>query len=145
MIISVRGGTKFQNALVREVVEYFHKKCMINYSAIQIDIRLSKNLEEELGVYGFCSLEKTYRPREFEIELEKNMTHEDLIKTLFHELVHVKQYATGELVESGLGFACRSTKWKDKDHSKTPYSKQPWERQAFRLQEKLYTEFMKGV
>ena len=145
MVISVRGGSKFQNALVREIVEFYHAKYMSRFSAIQIDIRLTKNLVEDYGIYGYCFPESTYRPREFEIEIDKNLSLEQLIKTLFHELVHVKQYARGELVEQSANAIKSSTKWKEKDHSTTPYSKQPWEREAFKLQDKLYKEFMGAI
>jgi len=142
MVLSVRGGSKFQNALVREVVQFYHEKELSRYTAIQLEIKLSKGLVEEYGMYGCCCPETTYRPREFEIEVEKTLSYEELIKTMLHELIHVKQYVKGELVEERAGSACGATTWKKKDHTKTPYSKQPWERQAFKNEEKLYQDFM---
>jgi hypothetical protein len=62
------------------------------------------------------------------------------IKTVIHELIHVKQYVTGQLSDK-VGRAS-GVIWKGIDHSKTTYSRQPWEREAYRLQEKLFIEFM---
>lgn len=56
------------------------------------------------------------------------------ITTLAHEFVHVKQFARGELNE-GL------TRWKNKNHEKTEYWDQPWEKEARRLQGKLVETF----
>jgi len=57
------------------------------------------------------------------------------MSTLAHELVHVKQFARGELTEN-LQY------WKGKDHSETKYWEQPWEKEARRLQKKLMNEYM---
>jgi len=57
------------------------------------------------------------------------------MSTLAHELVHVKQFARGELTHN-LQY------WKGKDCSDTDYWKQPWEIEARRLQKKLMIEFM---
>tara|TARA_B110000503_G_scaffold85316_1_gene129716 strand:+ start:805 stop:993 length:189 start_codon:yes stop_codon:yes gene_type:complete len=57
------------------------------------------------------------------------------MSTLAHELVHVKQFARGELSDN-LQY------WKGKDCSDTDYWKQPWEKEARRLQKKLMNDFM---
>ena len=59
------------------------------------------------------------------------------MSTLAHELVHVKQFARGELTEN-LQY------WKGKDHSETEYWDQPWEKEARRLQIQLMTKYMKS-
>ena len=102
---------------------------------------MCKNLAINEGVDGYCfNVEGGRRSREYEISIDNGMTFDNFIKTLLHEFIHVKQYVTGELFDSGRGKA--KTTWKEQDHSRTPYSKQPWEREAYRLQEKLYNEFM---
>ena len=53
---------------------------------------------------------------------------------LAHELVHAKQFLTGQLSPV-------KQNWKTKDYSKTPYSRQPWEREAYAKEEKLYKIF----
>jgi hypothetical protein len=51
-------------------------------------------------------------------------------------MVHVKQFAKDELDPA-------LTRWKSKDHSRTEYWDQPWEKEARRLQAKLVANFEK--
>jgi hypothetical protein len=57
------------------------------------------------------------------------------MSTLAHELVHVKQFARGELSDN-LQY------WKGKDHSSTKYWEQPWEKEARKLQKKLMVQYI---
>ena len=63
---------------------------------------------------------------------------EDMIKTMFHELVHVKQTEEGDLSIDGKS-------WKGKlyktDHMEVDYEHLPWEVEAFKLEEKMWEEF----
>ena len=66
---------------------------------------------------------------EFEITLRPNV--EDLRIALAHELIHVKQYLDGRLVETDLGMF-----WEGKfiDNTKVIYSELPWEKEAHKLE-----------
>lgn len=57
----------------------------------------------------------------------------ELVKTLCHEMVHMKQYLRKELSMDGMV-------WKGKDFSEIPYNDQPCEIEAYDLQEKLYAK-----
>jgi hypothetical protein len=61
-----------------------------------------------------------------------------MIKTFFHELVHVKQLLKGELV-----IRSRYTLWKDQKWRKREYSFAPWEQQAAEGENRLYQGFLK--
>jgi hypothetical protein len=75
-------------------------------------------------------------PNSFLIEICRN-TEEEMLKSLGHELVHVLQYARGELNE-------QMTMWRGKkiDSEKIPYFEQPWEQEAIILEQKLYDAFL---
>lgn len=61
------------------------------------------------------------------------------VVNLAHEMVHVKQFARGEL-DSGL------TSWKSNKYcANIEYWDQPWEKEARRLQFKLAEEFEKSL
>ena len=62
-----------------------------------------------------------------------NQHPKDIVKTICHEMVHMKQYLRKELTMDGL-------KWMGKDHTNTPYMDQPAEKEAYDLQEELYTK-----
>jgi hypothetical protein len=140
MVLTVKGGTKLQKELARELVTFVKDKYLSNYTTLDIELTIKKNLSEETGAEGFCFAVESARPRTFEIEIDKDLSITKFIKTVIHELVHVRQYAKGELIDYSRGRA--KVSWKGKDYTKTSYSRQPWERQAYRLQESLYNEFM---
>ena len=60
------------------------------------------------------------------------------MRNLAHELVHAKQFIKGELHPT-------LNKWKKykKDYTKTPYLKQPWEKEAYKLEEELFNKYWK--
>lgn len=140
MIIGVKGGNKLQRELAKTVAEFVYNKYLSRFKTIMIDFKIVKNLAEKDGADGLCFATDYSKPRLFEIEIDSNLPLTCFIKTVIHEMIHVKQYVRGELVDRQRGRA--KVTWKGKDHTKTSYSKQPWEREAYRLQESLYTEFM---
>lgn len=102
---------------------------------LTLDIEVSKNLD----VDGECVDEdNTRNPRWFTINLKQQKTLE-MVKTLAHEMVHVKQHAKNELqgghfVATRGGLKMRS-KWmgelwspKRKEHN---YFDSPWEIEAY--------------
>jgi hypothetical protein len=61
------------------------------------------------------------------------MKIQELIATIVHEMIHVKQYARKELRNVN-----GRTMWKTKDYSDVNYMDTPWEKEAYKL-EKPYT------
>lgn len=108
---------------------------------VAVTIIVSKFEDDEAGFRGFAEYEDcNIRPREFLVSLNKTLSEEELMLTLAHEMVHVKQSARGERQERHKGGY--KVTWKGVDHTKTPYSKQPWEREAYRLEKKLLKEYV---
>ena len=92
-----------------------------------------------------------YRPRDFKVIIDHhqaeiddyNRTRTDtewghaILKTLAHELVHVKQFLKRELVDTnGL-----ESKWKGEAYLYIDYYNLPWEKEAYHLQEVLLKEY----
>ena len=140
MEVNIEGGNKKQRKLIESVVDFLRPMYFDKYKTLSLEIAISRTIAKDCGVDGICLTFSTYRPREFEIGISGLMSDNDMIKTVIHELVHVKQYVKGELIERTHGKY--KTIWKGKDHSKTSYSRQPWEKQAYRLQESLYKKYM---
>ena len=64
----------------------------------------------------------------------------DYVKTLLHELVHLKQWVEGSLkMKSG------RTYYKGKNVSDIKYYEQPHELEAFKLQEELYIQYNRDM
>jgi hypothetical protein len=78
-----------------------------------------------------------YRPREFLIELDTYMDKELYIKTLLHELVHLRQWVVGSL-RFRYGKLCYSKE----PVEKYEYWYQPHEIEAREQEETLYLEYL---
>lgn len=155
--MTVIGGTKKQRQLTENVVWYCISELMPRHSTLEIEVQLTKCLDE--GAYGFCALGNT--DRDFTIEVDKRIPKfkngnpnlsglNRFIETICHEMVHVYQTATGLMIDRVYPVKLGYRKlWKTKDGSYVDYthaswSKQPWERQAIRMEGKLAKGFMKS-
>jgi predicted metallopeptidase len=76
-------------------------------------------------------------PISFVIEVRQTDSEEEKLKTLAHEMVHVRQYIRGELNEE-------MSVWRGKkvDSDEIPYAEQPWEIEAESIAHKLYDEYI---
>ena len=108
---------------------------------ISIDIKLTKDLKKKEKAYGYCHIvdDNLSRHREFMIELEASMKYKfDQILTWWaHEMVHLKQFARGELCDYETG----RVQWKSRSFGRVHYNDQPWEKEAYRLEDELYEMF----
>lgn len=86
------------------------------------------------------SLTTRNRARNFTIDIDKTLSKTDMIRTIIHEMVHVKQYARKELRNFGL-----TSSWKGKQYDTLflPIQDRPWEQEAYALENSLYMEYMK--
>lgn len=85
------------------------------------------------------------RPREFTITIERGMSARNTLITLAHEMVHLKQYATGELRDY---MSCaRVHRWRDqkRDWGDVEYWDLPWEIEAYGRERGLYLRFVEHV
>ena len=133
--ITVSGGTKRKRALVESVAEFMVQQLLPRHRTLDIEIILS-NLMKESGVCGFCN---AYTDREFMIELDKTLDHYDLIETICHEMIHLKQYARKELTK--YNFKEQTVLWKNNSYSieAEEYNNSPWEIEAYEY-EFIYAE-----
>ena len=121
-LITVEGGKKEQRQMVEDVVSYMIQRQMPRMRTLDIHVTLKKIDDAR----GYCMSETN---REFEF-----------ISTVIHEMVHVWQYATKQLTQKG----CKEF-WRGKDYTDEYYSKQPWERQAYRMEESILKEYKRDT
>ena len=76
--------------------------------------------------------------RKFKLSIKKGLSIYELISTVCHEMVHVKQYAKGELRWCNKK---NNNMWKKSVKNDIPYDDQPWEKEAYKLETKLAMEF----
>lgn len=78
--------------------------------------------------FGFCD----YDEDEIIITIAKRLSPKDAIRTLFHELIHVKQHLDGILE--------RGYVWRGQVYERD-YNELPWEIEAYDLEEKMMEKF----
>lgn len=130
----VKGGTKQERAMVETVVTYCCKKLLPRVRTLEIEVQM-KNIPGD--TVGFCMMEEDNKT--FSLEIQKGMKVRELVATVAHEMVHVKQYYRKEMNDyiTSSGRA----KWKGTTiDANTKYMDLPWEKEAFRLQETLADE-----
>jgi hypothetical protein len=131
MEISIKGGSKSQKAYARSVIEFCANKMMSTRLANTLTIKLQFiPLYEKHRQMGNCSWEDdSYRPKEFLIEIDPNNRLRRVLESICHEMVHVKQFAKGEMRD-----LARAEKvsffGKQYDTSIDEYFERPWEIEA---------------
>jgi len=118
------------NTYVRSILTYLMPRLRRD-----IDIYINVTKECDDGAYGLCWGDRN----EVEIHLSREtqgvkIPLEEMMQTLAHELVHAKQFIKGDLSPM-----MRNSK--TVYHAKTPYSRQPWELEAYRKEERLLQTF----
>lgn len=89
------SGYGFRKCTCEDVTTWFLNKFLPRHK-IYVEI-LHRGLKRE-HAHGYCDYTgESYRPREFLIELDTYMEEELYIKTLLHELTHLRQWVRGSL------------------------------------------------
>ena len=129
---------------LRDAIEFYGVKLLGKRMAknVYVYVKLTRELKKKEGAYGFCMFtDNPSRPREFEIELDTSMKYsfEQILTWLAHEMVHMKQWVRHELIDYDYG----QTQWKSRRYTLKHicYNEEPWEKEAYRLEDKLYEKF----
>ena len=129
------SGYGYRKRTCEDVTSWFLNKFFPRHK-ITVDI-VHRGLNRE-HVYGYCDyVGESYRPRHFLIELNTHMEEELYIKTLLHELTHLRQWVVGSLrAKHGkmyYGQECMEN---------VDYWHQPHEIEAREQEETLYLEYL---
>lgn len=112
-------------------VKDFAKQLGIHRLKTNIRVRVHNHVVINSEAEGYCEAQNK---RTFNIDV---CLFGNWLATLAHEMVHVKQFARGEL-------SLDMKTWKNrKDCDKIDYWEQPWEKEARRLQYKMAEVFSK--
>tara|TARA_Y100000034_G_C6827093_1_gene373007 strand:+ start:543 stop:1022 length:480 start_codon:yes stop_codon:yes gene_type:complete len=143
MLIHVSGSNKTIRKLVEYATWFYAEKLMGKrlMSGLEININLKKNMIDKTGCEGTAIWEgEGLRPREFTINLDPGVKIRNLLITLAHEMVHVKQWAKDEMYEY---MKPNMVRFKgEKIHMKeVDYFDYPWEIEAYGRQLGLFVRF----
>jgi hypothetical protein len=122
---------------VKRAAIFYAQELMSTKMSDNIFIRIKFNSKlDALGYAGVIDYNESNKPREFEIELNPIIGSHDILETLAHEMVHVKQYAYNEMNEYG-------TRWRGKRITENlNYYDEPWEVEAYGLSIGLFAKFV---
>lgn len=125
----------------RFAADFFFDKRIINN--LEISIKFEPTLLKHSGDMACCCyLDGPVRPRMFHIEIDKSLSLVSIMLCLFHEMVHVKQYAKNELYDSSRNE--KAYKWQGKwyNEDKMHYFDQPWEIEAHGREKGLFLRWL---
>jgi hypothetical protein len=144
MILHVKGSNKAVRRLIESAAWFYAEKLMGKrlMGGLEITINLNKNLLSKDGNEGSAIWEDDgHRPREFTIEIDSTVKIRNILITLAHEMVHVKQWAKDEMYEY-MNVAGMVRFKGEKVHMEiTDYWDYPWEIEAFGKQLGLFVRF----
>lgn len=123
-----------------EALEFFKERLFGPRSRIKHQLSISIKFCK-LDALGYCEwLDTHVRPREFQLELSRNLNEESVITVVAHEMVHVWQLATGKMRYlardwSQVKFGKQAYPWS------MAYMRQPWELEAHAMEKALMREW----
>lgn len=143
MLLKTAGKPKkVPITLCKEAVKWYGQYLLGDKLFRKIEITVEfDNSDLSKYVYAYCDWnDNNDRAREFTITINPNLGKRNMLLVLAHEMVHVKQYAKGELKDF---IRVNRIKWMGKiyDESKLDYWEQPWEIEAHGREKGLYYKF----
>lgn len=128
MQVNIFTSSKTKADFILAVANLYIKLLKLEKSKYTLTIGTKRNLGKDVSVNGLVNL---VAPNFLYMQLDSALPVHELIITLAHEMVHVKQYAKGQLkiVKSKNGKM--HFKWLGKKVNKN-YFDLPWELDAFR-------------
>lgn len=126
--VHIRKGKR--QCLVRNMVMFYMHHLKIQNSRFSLTVVSQINLQKDTGGWG----RTTHTDTDIVMCIDARLNMQTLMTTLAHEMVHVKQIATG-LLKLDMIRNKPVTIWKGKVHKEVDYLDQPWEILAFSKQE----------
>lgn len=85
-----------------------------------------------VSVGGCIDMEDDGEYHYFEIDINKRQPLEEILATLFHEMKHVEQTATGRLDQ---------TMWEGVSFKDVPYDDRPYEKEAYEFESRAISKY----
>jgi hypothetical protein len=143
MHTSIRGpNDKLSKKEIREIIKLFASLLLTKRLAKYIFVEV-QFLDMSGNSWGFCTpTDFDYNNhREFEILINRNLTKTNQIRTIAHEMVHLRQYAVGDLKQ----YKNEKYKWLGRKMIMTEedYDIMPWEIQAHLAENIMLAQYRK--
>jgi len=146
MRIKTIGRPSHVSMQIIKKAAYFYGKYLIGGGKLFNNIRLTIQFEKFStadGDYAYCDwTDDNNNCREFTIGVDKSLSKKETLLALAHEMVHLKQYAKGEMKD--IWKPVRMVRWQGERylHEEMDYWEQPWEIEAYGREKGLYFKFL---
>lgn len=127
----------------KEAAEFYAEKLGIPDTTI-----IAIGLYPQMEVAGYCQYNTEEVIPYFIVGIETEAEEEgedDPIAVLAHEMVHVKQYVTGELVDHGTHCSWKGKNYEEYEANSDDYFFSPWEVEAYGMQVGLYRLYYRSI
>jgi hypothetical protein len=143
---TVGKPSKVSTKLCKEAVKYYGRHLLGNnlYHKLSIEILFDKALIDT-NEYAYCDWQDdSYRAKEFVIGIDPNLGKRNMLLALAHEMVHVKQYAKGEMKDYA---RVNKIKFRGQiiEDNTMDYWDLPWEIEAHGRERGLYYRFIESI
>lgn len=144
--VKQRGESRSNHPIFIRAIEFFGRKLVpVKYrDSLQITLIMSKptRMVEDMG--NHCM----YDQFDHQLAIDKSLPFHDIIRTIAHEMIHLKQSVLGQLETRQVGKKIEWF-WKGNSYGTSPYKnlsplehyKLPWEKEAYDKEQKLAREF----
>jgi hypothetical protein len=130
------------NSNIKSAIKYFANNLISKQMQPYVTIKITYVTDtDNYGEVEITDYNSRNQPRDFTLYIDKTLPEKEKIRTIAHELVHVKQYLYNELNE-------QMTLWRGRKVSEDDfenYFDRPWEKEAYELGDKLYGNFTKST
>lgn len=143
---TVGRPSKTELSLCKDAVKFYGKRLLSEnlYHKISVEISFEKFHPRNID-YAYCEWDfENHLSRDFTITVNRNLSKRQTLIALAHEMVHVKQYAKGELKDY---IKVNKSKWMGEiiDPAEVDYWEQPWEIEAHGREFGLYKKFIESL
>jgi len=147
MFLEIDGKPKNLSLGTIEEATRFYGKYLLGrlYRNIYLTVIFQK-FDKDCNDYAYCDwVDNNRYAREFEITICDNLSKKETLLALAHEMVHLKQYARGELKD--ILRPARMVKWKGEpiNPEEADYWELPYEIEAYGRERGLYLKYMSFV
>lgn len=136
IVLSINGGTGKEQDMAYQAVNFALKTLMPRKRNIEIEVTIT-DIPGDADAYH-CCIDKG----EHELEIQTGLIEEDFMTAVFHEMVHVRQHERGLLKDHGVRKAWKGEEYVGIYDTTETYMNLPWEEEAYRLQEEIYTKWI---
>ena len=136
IVLSINGGTGKEQDMAYQAVNFALKTLMPRKRNIEIEVTIT-DIPGDADAYH-CCIDKG----EHELEIQTGLIEEDFMTAVFHEMVHVRQHERGLLKDHGVRKAWKGEEYVGIYDTAETYMNLPWEEEAYRLQEEIYTKWI---